>query len=259
MDTTSWQRQSKDKPLFTDVLWSRPENKRHAGKLLIIGGNSHAFAGVGAAYAAAEKAGIGALRVVLPDALEKTLRKVLPEAEFAASTPSGSFARNALANLLEASLWADGVLLAGNFGKNSETAILLESLVEKFSGQLTLAGDSIDYFLHDSSKLVDRPKTLVVGELGQVQKLASPKVLIQQRADLIKVVEQLSEWTAQTSLLTITDHSGQIIVAATGKASTTPAKDINLTNLAAYASVWRLQQPEKSFEALTTAVYCFGL
>ena len=39
-----WQRQTSEKPLFADVLWSRPENRNLAGKLLIAGGNLYGFA-----------------------------------------------------------------------------------------------------------------------------------------------------------------------------------------------------------------------
>jgi NAD(P)H-hydrate repair Nnr-like enzyme with NAD(P)H-hydrate dehydratase domain len=194
----NWLKQTKDKPLFPDVLWSRPENKRHAGKLLIIGGHQQSFSAVSEAYSAALKAGIGTVKVVLPNKLEKTLRSLFPEAEFAASTPIGSFSRQALGQLLDLADWADAVLLAGDFGRNSESAVLLESFIEKYSGKLALAGDSLDYFLAQPTKLINRPNTLIVGNLNQLQKLATPS-LIQQNADLVKVLEQLGTWSGLTS------------------------------------------------------------
>jgi hypothetical protein len=90
------------------------------------------------------------VRVLLPSATKKLVSQVFPEAEFAPSTPSGSFAREALGQLLDSADWADGVLLAGDFGRNSETAILLESFAQKYKGQLTVAQDGIDYFLHST-------------------------------------------------------------------------------------------------------------
>src|SRR5574337_963690 len=102
----NWLKQNTDSPLFPDLIWSRPENKRHAGKLLIIGGNAHGFAAPAAAFAAAGRAGRGSMRVILPQVLQKTLRKSFSEAEYAPSTPSGSFARAALAMLLEHAEWA---------------------------------------------------------------------------------------------------------------------------------------------------------
>ncbi len=254
MENINWLRQTPDKPLFPDVLWSRPENRRHAGKLLIIGGHQQSFNSVSDAYAAASKAGAGAIRVILPDKLQKMLSKLFAEAEFAPCTQIGSFSRQALDKLLDSAQWADAVLLAGDFGKNSETAVLLESFAEKYSGKLALAGDAVDYFLSHPTAITNRADTLVIANLGQLQKLAAPN-LIQQNADFIKVIKQVSEWANQTSLNVITGHSKQAIVCAKQQISTTPVKQEGInTDLAAYATVWWLQQPEKPFEALTSSV-----
>ena len=110
MDRTYWHKQTAEHPLFPELLWSRPENKQHAGKLLIVGGNIHGFRAPAEAYTESLKAGAGATRVVLPDALRKTVSKVFPEIEFASSTPSGSFAQRSLADLLDITNWADGLL-----------------------------------------------------------------------------------------------------------------------------------------------------
>jgi len=253
----NWSKQAPDKPLFPDVLWSRPENKRHAGKLLIIGGHQQAFNEVSAAYSAALKAGIGTARVILPDSLQKTLHKVFPEAEYAASTPIGSFSRQALGTLLDCAEWADGVLLAGDLGRNSETAILLEGFIEKYMGLLALAGDSIDYFLKQPALLTERPRTLIIAGLNQLQKLAAP-ALIQQNADFIKVIEQLSDWVSQTNLSVVAVHSNQVSVAHKSRISTMAAKlSAPDASLAAYATVWLLQQPGEAFESLSSGVFYF--
>jgi len=73
MGTTNWLRQTPDKAAFADLLWSQPQNKRSAGKLLIVGGNLHSFTAVSQSYASATKAGAGSVRVLLPDALQKSL------------------------------------------------------------------------------------------------------------------------------------------------------------------------------------------
>jgi len=250
----NWLKQGSE-PLFPDVLWSRPENKRYAGKLLIIGGNSHGFSAVGMAYGAAVQSGIGTARVVLPDALEKVLRKTFPESEFAASTPSGSFGRAALGPLLDSAVWADGVLLAGDFGKNSETSIMLEGFIAKYDGQLAITGDCIDFFLANPSFLTNRKKTLIVGEINQIQKLASADSVIKQTGSLAQIVEQLSEWTVNKPIQVLTVHSNQFVASIGSKVSTTPSKTTLGPAIAAYASVWLLQQPDKPFESLSTAVF----
>jgi hypothetical protein len=55
----------------------------------------------------------------------------------------------------------------------------------------------------------------------------------------------------------ITEHPGQVIAAMNGMVSTTPVSERKgwLVEVASYAAVWRMQQPNKSFEALTTSVY----
>ncbi len=252
----NWQRQTKE-PLFKDILWSKPENKRHAGKLVIIGGHAQSFNAVSQAYTAANRAGIGNARVIVPDKLRHMLSKLFPEAEFAPSTNIGSFSRQALGAFMDSSEWADGVLLAGDFGRNAETAVLLESFIEKYSGPLSLTGDALNYF-SDSlsrSKLSDRSKTLIVGTVPQIQKIAEP-MLIQQNVDFIKIIKQISDWVEETKLSVLTSHSNQLITAVDERLSSTPVKNGGLEPaVAPYATVWWLQQSDKPFEAITTAVY----
>ena len=261
MENTYWLKQT-DKPLFPDLLWSRPENKQRAGKLLIVGGNLHGFAAPGTAYGAALKAGIGTCRIIMPDSLKKI---VIPhfshfqsstlQMEFAPSTISGSFSKKALAQILDNAQWADGVLLAGDFGKNSETAILLEKFVDKFDGQLTLSGDSVDYFLSNPIMALRR-HNVIASNFGLLQKLVKP-ALIKHVDDLMNLVGKLHEITQNNKAKLITYHQGHIIAADSGQVSTTPSKEVNLVDIAAYASVWWLQQPQKPFEALVSAVFSY--
>lgn len=253
MDDTKWLKQANE-PLFPDILWNRPENRRYAGKLLVVGGHAQSFNAPSKAFAAASKAGAGTVRVLLPDSLQKTLGSGFAEAEFAVSTPIGSFSRQALALFMDLANWSDWVLLAGDFGKNSETAILLDNFIDKYSGGLTISDDALDYFLNSSSKIVDRQNTIIIATFSQLQKLASPYLALKQNSDLAQVVSHLGPWTKSIKLEVITEHSSQIVTAASGQVSTTPGKLDS--DLAAYTSVWRLQQPEKPFEALTTAVFC---
>ena len=57
MDTTHWYKQG-SKPIFDELLWSKPENKRFAGKLLIIGGNAHGMLAPANAFSLASKTGV---------------------------------------------------------------------------------------------------------------------------------------------------------------------------------------------------------
>lgn len=260
MDNISWYKQSLDKPLFDDVLWSKPEHRSKAGKLLIIGGSAHSFAAPAKAFQEALKSGIGSAKVILPDATKKVLGRTFHEADFMPSTPSGSFARIALSELLDNASWADGVLLAGDFGHNSETAILLESFVKKYSGILCVTQDGLDYFLGDPKQLTERPDTLIVAGFGQLQKIISkvqPNLLLKHDMNLHELVGILSDWSSTINTGILTEHQGYYIVAVGGKVSTTPAKNTSSWQvpLAAHAAVWYLQQPAKPFESITTSIY----
>jgi len=260
MDTTNWLKQTPDKPLFSDLIWSRPEIKQARGKLLIVGGNSASFAAPSLAYSAATTAGAGTIKVLLPKSLQKALGKTFSEAEFAPSTPSGSFSRQALDSALEAAEWADGVLLAGDFGRNSETAVMLESFCTKYTGLLCVSGDCLDYFLDKNSSLLQRQHTVIVGVISQLQKLARnnrPTTPVLHTMNLQELVSVLADWTNSAPAASLTKHSDNLVCAYGGKVSTTPhKKDTNWqVELAAYAAVWQLQNPTKIFEALSSAIY----
>ena len=259
-NNTYWLRQT-DKPLFPELEWSRPETKSQAGKLLIIGGNSQGFAAPAEAYGLAEKAGAGYVRVLLPESLRKSVGKLFPEADFAPSTPSGSFATQALAEFCDASLWADAVLFPGDISRNSETTVLLENFFEKYHGQVTLTKDVADLFCLEPLAVLHRPNTLLVLAMGQLRRLGTnahfPRAFTSEMG-LVQLVENLHEFTKRFSLSITTKHQGHYIVATNGQVSTTPIKtEAPLWRLstAAKASVWWLQTPAKPFEALTTAVH----
>ena len=260
MDRSYWHRQTTDKPLFPDLQWSRPENRAHAGKLLIVGGNAQGFAAPAEAFGLANKAGVGTARVLLPDALQKSVGRVFEAGEYAPSTPSGSFAQTALGELLPMAHWADGVLLAGDIGRNSETAILIEKFLGKHQGQVTLTKDAIEYITSQPALIQDRADTLLVLGFRQLQKLATSirfTTAFTSDMGLLPAVDALHELTATHPFAIITRYSDTILIAVAGQVSSTPCKvDDRIWRLkkASSASVWWLQNPSKTFEALTASV-----
>jgi hypothetical protein len=255
---TYWHKQTKEQPLFGELLWSRPENRRHAGKLLVLGGNAHGFSAPAAAYNQAGKAGIGTCRVLLPDALHKTVGQLFPAAEYAASTAtSGGFAKAALAEWLSQSAWADGILLAGDLGRNSETAILIETYLQKYGSQLTLVNDAIEYAIDTPELFIDRPETTLVLTMPQLQKLLTaakfPEAAKSSMA-LLQLADLLYKFGLQHPVSLVTYHDGTVVVSVNGQVSSTRDHDADLTTVAAHAAVWWLQNPTKPFEALTTSL-----
>lgn len=263
MDRTYWYKQSINNPLFPDLLWSRPENKRSRGKLLIIGGNSNGFMTVAESYSQSVTANIGTTRILLPNSLQKLVKgpffhKVLENVEFSASTKSGSFGKVALGDWLEHAQWSDGVLLPGDLGRNSEVAILVESYAAKYQNRIILAQDAAEYAVK-LPKLLDRDKTLLILSLAQLQKVGTNarfKTAFKLSMDLIQLVDALHEFTTEHSAYIIVKHLDRMVVAVNGQISTTeiePTLDKWRSKAATNASVWWLQSPEKPFEAITTS------
>lgn len=253
-----WQRQSEDTPLFPDILWSRPESKSSSGRLTIIGGNLHGFGAPGIAYSSSREARVGDARVLLPDAVKKIVKGILPDADFAPSTPSGSFSKQALGDLLAASHHSDAALVAGDIGRNSETAILLESYVSSYSGLLCVTQDAVDYFREIPLQLMNRANTLVVLTLSQLQKcfINTPTIIpITYSMNTQQLVEALHNYTMEHGVCLVTKHNDLLFIAQDGTVVTHKCEDkIWRIKTAARASVFWLQNPSKQFEAVVSSL-----
>ena len=259
-----WQKQTTE-PLFPDLLWSRPENKMQAGKLLIIGGNAHGFSAPATAYTEAEQAGIGTTRVLLPDHIRRQLlhfHGASLELEYAPSTPSGSFASKALAEMLDHALWADVVLLAGDLGRNSETAIAMESFTKKYTRKLVITKDAVDYFNTAPTAILNRENTVLVLTVAQLQRLVTEAHFTQAitfKMDMLHMVDWLHAFTQEFRSGIVVRHLDTIFVALNGRVSSTHSpqdlEDSWRVATAAHASTWWCQNDSKPFEALTMSVF----
>ena len=223
MEPTFWRRQSASKPLFPDLEWSKPERRDQAGKLAVIGGNKLGFAAVAESYQLALEVGVGQVRVVLPDALKKAVPPTLLDVIVAPSNPSGSLSADAKPELVATSEWADAVLLVGDAGRNSETAVLYEQFVSDYQGPLTVTRDAIDLIKNDPRLLVERPDTLLVASFAQTQKLFQgvyyPKILTFSM-QLLHLVEALHKFTITYPCTIMTLHKDTLILAQQGQVIT---------------------------------------
>ena len=258
MANTYWRKQEDYEPLFPDILWSRPQTKHGSGKLAIIGGNSHGFNAPGLAYSVALESGAGVCNVLLPDAIKKTVRLVLPDADYAPSNPSGSFSKQALAQFIEISNWGDAALLAGDLGRNSETAALLESYAASYQGMLTVTQDAADYFKSTPKFLLERPDTLLVVSLAQLQKIFINAPLITpitHSMTLAQLAEALYELTLEHPASIVVKHGDFAFVAADGQVTSTIYKDeIWRIKTAARASIFWMQNEKEPLAAITSSL-----
>jgi len=255
-----WQRQDLARPLFPDVEWNKPEQRSQAGRLGIIGGNKLGFAGVAEGYSVALQSGVGEVRVLLPDVLKKPIPPSITDTVFAATTPSGSLSREALDGMNALGAWAQGILLVGDAGRNSETAIVYEDFIRNYEGSLTITRDAVDLVKNSSLALVERPQTLLVLSFAQLQKIFQnvyyPKVLTfgMQLTNLVEIVHKFTI-TYPVSLMVL--HKDFLLVSHEGKVTTTPWDSpmaVWRGQVAARAASYWLWNPTDILSAATASI-----
>ncbi len=250
----SWQKQTADKPLFEDLLWSRPENKKYAGKLLIIGGQSGEFQNISSAYSFAREAGAGYIRLLTPESLRKITENI-EGAEFAPSNKSGGFAKTALAQFFDLSQWADHVLLAGDLGKNSETTVILDGFLLKGPKPITISQNTFQSLGIDFDRLLQMALTLIVDrsvfqKIGKAVGTHVPITSLTTYESMGEIIQNISARSKANLVITDEEH---IWAAAKGKLVSTRSKPVGISALSAYCAVWQMQNPGKPLEALSTA------
>lgn len=255
-----WQKQSSTKPLFPDIEWNRPEQRAHAGRLAIIGGNKLGFVAIRDAYEVANELGAGQIRAILPDVLKKTVPTSINDILFLPSNPSGGFSREALPEFHAACAWADLCLLIGEAGRNSETAMAFESLLDG-NGHLVITRDAVDLLMPAMNRIVEREKTTLVVSFAQLQKIFQavyyPKIL-SFSMQLMQLVESLHKFTITYPVTIVTFHQNQLIIAHDGNIITQEFdqpmaiwRGITASRAASYL-LWNPKQP---LEAIATSMH----
>ncbi len=261
METHSyWHRQAPTSPLYPDMEWNKPEQRSMAGRLGIIGGNKLGFVGAGEAYTVARAAGVGEVRVLLPDVLRKTVPASITDALFAPTNPSGSLSRDALPEMKAVGEWATGILMIGDAGRNSETAIVYEDFLRDYNSQLTVTRDAFDLLANTLELVAERPDTLLVVSFAQLQKLFRsvyyPKILTFSM-QLQQLVEALHKFTITYPVTIATFHQEQLIVAHAGEVTTTPWENpmsIWRGSVATHAATYWLWSPKQPLQAITASL-----
>ena len=262
MQHDTWQKQTKQ-PLFPELEWNKPERRDQAGRLLVIGGSSHALSAPANAYQQSKRLGIGDVKAVLPVSTKRLIDKSAVDALFLPSTPSGEFSRDGELELLDYASWADTLLFAGDVGRNSQTTILLESIVRSFSGQIICTKDAVDSLLLQPKILFERESTTLVVSFSQLQKLLknySYLYPLSFNMELAQLVEYLNVLSKKIKCSLITLHNKQYIVAHNGTIVTTKITSntepkIWRLSTAVAASCYQTWSPTKPLEALTQAIY----
>jgi len=255
-----WRKQSPNAPLFPDLEWSKPETKQQSGKLGIIGGNKLGFAGVAESYSVATKAGVGQVRVLLPDALRTTIPKIISDTMYAPTNPSGSLAKEAVSEMFALGDWADEILLIGDAGRSSETAIAYEQFIQKYPGKLVVTRDAIDLVKNSARELIERPQTVLIASFAQLQKIFQavyyPKVLTFSM-QLTQLVEAVHKFTITYPVTISVLHKDFLIIAHDGAVVTTEWNNpmaIWRGDVASRAAAYWLWNSSKPLEATATSI-----
>lgn len=248
-----------EKPLFPDLLWSRPTLRSRGGRLLIVGGHKHEFSLVQDIYQVAEAAGIGEAQAALPD----TLQRLVGGGEFGhflPATASGSLGKAALGELLHITNDYDSVIIGANLTNNSETGIMIESLISQSEQPVVITEETINTLKFNPELITGNPKALVVTTMNGLFALANHHhmpLVIKPNSGLMgkmEIIQQLVSISECNYL--IFDH--EVIVAAEGEMSVTQLP-IGLSDqpgvMIGLASTFWLQQRSRPFEALTTAAF----
>jgi len=257
-----WHRQS-TKKLFNDIDMMAPEQRRFAGKLLIIGGNKGMFFAVASALEAAKRFGAGEVRALMPDVLKNQVPST-PELYFAEAEASGAFGRLALQEMLRQAEWADAVLLIGDSGKNAETTLVFAEFMEKCQKPVYITRDAVEAVMPSGADWAMREyETGLLLTLPQLQKLLRamyyPKV-VTLSMPTNQLIELLHKFTLSYPVTVATYHNDLIVVAQGGEVVTQAIGETNWTLISLWsgmlltqAIVARLWNPEKEFYKVFSA------
>lgn len=259
-----WRQQSEKEPLFSDVLWSKPENKATAGSLGIVGGNDTSFLSVANAYQTAVKTGIGEVKMVLPEGLKKSLGN-LPGTNFASTNNSGSLSKDAKPQLEALFSESDGLLLVGDIGRNNETQLLYENFVRQINPlsstkPVIICRDAVDILMGVMNEIIVRDNIVLVLSFAQLQKLFQnlyyPIVLVHS-IQAIKLVEALHKFTISNPVTLAVFHDNTMFIASRGQVVTAPfTHPIELWEGKTVAKIacWCVWNKLRPLEAIATAI-----
>lgn len=260
MDYDYWLKQAPDKPLFPDIEWSKPEQRSQAGKLGIIGGNKLGFAGVAEAYTQTHASGVGYVKVLIPEALKKSIPSSITDTVFAPNNQSGGLSKEALPTIKALGEWSDGLLMIGEAGRSSETAILYEQFIGDFNKPLTITRDAVDLLKNSTGLLIERPNTTLVVSFAQLQKIFQsvyyPKVLTFSM-QLSNLVEAIHKFTITYPACIVVLHKDNLVFGHSGRVVTMPWENpmaIWRGSVASMIATYWLWNPNKPLEAAVASL-----
>ena len=256
-----WRAQDPKKPLFENLLWSKPEQKSLAGRVGLIGGSKGVFVAVAKAHQTITELG-PEVSLVLPTDL-KPLLKTIPNVVFSTTNPSGGLANQALSDLLTLRSSTDSLLLIGDAGKNSETSLLYEHLALKISDQtkpVVVARDAIELINGAFHHVVNQPNFTLIMSFTQAQKLFHSvyyPVMLLHSMTTLRLIEALHKFTITYRPTLVVFHQNQVYIAHDGQVISSQferASEIWQGIIQSKITCWQTWNPQKPLEATACAI-----
>jgi len=244
-----------DKPLYEDILWSRPV--RRTARILLVGGHRDGFSKLQKVYTGFTDAQVAECHLAVPDKLSKLVGS-LEGVSLLASNPSGSIARDGLSELIRLADQSDLVSLGPDLSNNSETTLVMQRLITETRASIVIPPQSAEQLLSEAGEWKTKENLLLFINHKQLYRLAT-KLVVDTTIPLNVTNEAISEIALAVSKVYVPSlvilMTDSIIVAKSGKVSITKVKTDNIGTIVGLLGTFWLQNELKQYEALTTGAH----
>lgn len=155
---------------YRDILWSRPT--RRTGRILLAGGHRDGFSDLQKVFVGFDVAGAAECHLALPDKLSKLVGN-LEGITLVPSNPSGSIARDAVAELTYLANEADLICVGPDLSNNSETTLALQRVITETRAFVVIPSSSIEQLMNEAAEWRDRSDLMIFINQKQLFKLAT--------------------------------------------------------------------------------------
>ncbi len=145
--------------------------------------------------------------------------------EFLPDTTSGSLSLEAFGPLMTYLNWSDLALFIGDLGRSSETALLLENVVQKYRGRMVITRDSVHYFKNQPSLLTKRQGTIIVLSFADLQHMLMLSGLtIKFSSGLVPNLEKIAGYSVTQEACFVTRFEDYYLIAEKGRTAISKSK-----------------------------------
>lgn len=242
-----------NQPLFSEILWSRPQNTRSAKSLLIVGGHKQSFKHTQDLFMQSNAAGIGNAKLALPDSLKEKIN-IEHGILYLPSNRSGSISLKAGATLTNVGKNFDGILISSDLSDHPEISKLVSKMVGAFKTTFIFDGAAVFYV--NDNVLVGLKEKLLVLKYIDAQKFAAIAEVDSwntEKNGLVAQIENISALAKHLSSNLVVTTGSNNIVCVQNKISVT-SSNLGAGEISATLATFLLQHADK-YRALTSACW----